>query len=60
MGKVIDYAVVDGWDGYLMKISADTLRQRVLELLNQGWEPLGGVAVKGDLYIQAMVKRQGQ
>jgi hypothetical protein len=51
---------------------AETLDERVQEKLNEGWEPLGGVAVThwsydesfdsftqtGFQYVQAMIKRE--
>ena len=44
-------------------VSADELMQRINELLNDGWQPLGGVACLAEgpygdpCYMQAMIRR---
>ncbi|HYW10210.1 MAG TPA: hypothetical protein VE913_24810 [Longimicrobium sp.] len=56
MEKVADYTVVTGRPTRLN--STNALRVNVLELISEGWEPIGGVAWDGTLYLQAMVKRE--
>jgi len=49
----------------LQDVHRENLRRRVLNLMNDGWEPLGGVAIVPDEelgyeYMQAMVKREDE
>ena len=34
----------------------DQLAKEVNEAIHQGWAPLGGLAVQGTAYLQAMIK----
>ena len=57
MRNITQYIVVTARHTRLNNTGA--LRVNVMELISQGWEPLGGVAWDGTLYLQAMVKREG-
>lgn len=57
MGNITAYMVVSAKPTRLNHTGA--LHTYVMEMLSQGWEPLGGVAWDGALYLQAMVKREG-
>ncbi|HEX8432325.1 MAG TPA: hypothetical protein VF625_13635 [Longimicrobium sp.] len=50
------YTIVTGVRTRLNSTAA--LQVNVLEMMSQGWEPIGGVAWDGTLYLQAMVKRE--
>jgi uncharacterized protein DUF1737 len=62
MGKIVEYQVVSGYDPLLQRHSTETLSNVVRHLIQQGWQPLGGVAVTADphgtdkIFVQAMVK----
>lgn len=60
METIVDYQIVDNWDG-----PADTygdrnfFAARVRGLLADGWQPVGGVTILMDrMIMQAMIKVQ--
>lgn len=54
---IVDYQVVVIGTGGVFKAPKDLpINKKVNELISAGWQPLGGVAVQGAIYIQAMVK----
>ena len=55
--RVTDYVVVYGVQMNLpgAPIPSDDLAMKVKRLIEQGWQPQGGVAVDGRALVQAMV-----
>lgn len=48
--KIIDYSLAQNTEHY-------TLRDRVMKLMEDGWQPFGGVSLRHDgITVQAMVK----
>ncbi len=58
--KIVDYKILKQEDDYFDKVRGPLLKTQVLNAINAGWEPLGGVALQADprsaIIMQAMVK----
>jgi hypothetical protein len=57
-GWVTEYRIVYSdpkWGGPARRSSIES---KVNQLIREGWQPQGGISVDGDMYYQAMVKKQ--
>lgn len=54
----MQYTIVGG-SGFNILEGLSALEESVSELIKEGWEPIGGIAVKDSgLVFQAMIKRE--
>lgn len=58
MNAITEYRVIAVSRAFSQKKAIRQLEQEVNEAIARGWEPIGGVAVGGNTYYQALVKRR--
>ncbi|MBK1878684.1 DUF1737 domain-containing protein [Pelagicoccus mobilis] len=55
----MEYKLISEGFAFSQKKAKTRLVDRVNDAIRKGWEPLGGVAVTSNSFVQTVVKRRG-
>jgi len=57
--KLMEYKLITEGFAFSQKKAQAKLVERVNDAIRKGWEPLGGVSVTSNSFVQSVVKRRG-